>query len=66
MGEIKSCKYRRGELLLFSILFTGLAIKVYDLRSSKRGNRLEAVCGLLRSALSTVGTKADFVRWEEH
>jgi hypothetical protein len=66
MGEIKSCKYRRGELLLFSILLTGLVIKVYDLRSSKRCNQLETVCGSLRSALSTVGTKADFVRWEEH
>jgi hypothetical protein len=31
MCEIKSCKYRRGELLLFSILLTGLVINVYDL-----------------------------------
>ncbi len=66
MGEIKSSKYRKGELLLLSILLTGLVIKVYDFRSLKRGSQLEAARGSLRSALSAVGTKADFVRWEEH
>jgi hypothetical protein len=64
MGEIKFSKYRRGELLLLSILLTGLVIKVYD--SLKRGSQLEAARGSLRPALSAAGAKADFVIWEEH